>query len=526
MILLAFLDVLCYNLPMINNTKTEDFITLSRTEYESMKQQIAWLMEQLKLSKRKQFGSSSEKSDYDQTYLFNEAEAAADLSATEPDIEDIKAYKRKKPRTIDRLPLDLPVEIIEYELPEDERLCPDCGGDLHTMGRETRDELKLIPAKASITRHVRHTYACRSCEKNAEHPVFVKAPMSEPVIKSSFASPEAIAHIAHQKFVMGLPLYRQEKDWERNGVHLSRQTMSNWLIRSAEDWLKPIYSRLHQLLCAEEVLHADETTLQVLHEPNREAESKSYMWLYRTCGDAKHPIVLYDYKTSRSGEHPKEFLRDFKGYLHTDGWEEYRRRLPADITVVGCWAHCRRRYEAAYKALTEKDRPGSETMRGLQFCDRLFALERVYDKLPTDDFFQARRLAREERSRPLMEEFFAWAEKTERDMNPGLLLGKAIQYTVNQRVWLERVLLDGRLELSNNRAERSIKPFVIGRKNWLFSNTPTGADASAILYSIMETAKENSVNPFDYLTAVFRKAPNMAKGESADDLLPWNLMNC
>ena len=508
---------------MNNNTKPEDTITLSKSEYESMKQQIAWLLEQLKLSKRRQFGVSSEKSGYDQSSLFNEAEASADLSADEADMEDIKAYKRRKPRAIDRLPPDLPVETIEHELPEDERFCPDCGSALHTMGRETRDELKLIPAKASITRHVRHTYACRNCEKNAEQPVFVKAMMPEPVIKGSFASPEAIAHIASQKFVMGLPLYRQEQDWERNGVHVSRQTMSNWLIRSAGDWLKPVCDRLRQLLCAGEVLHADETTLQVLREPNREAESKSYMWLYRTSGDAEHPIVLYDYQTSRSGTHPKEFLRDFKGYLHTDGWEEYHRRLPADVTVVGCWAHCRRRYEVAYKALAGKDRPGSETIRGLQFCDRLFALERVYDKLPADGSFHARHLAREERSRPVMAELFAWAETTDKAVNPNSLLGKAIRYTLNQRIWLERVLLDGRLELSNNRAERSIKPFVIGRKNWLFSNTPGGADASAVIYSIVETAKENHVAPFDYLTAVFRKAPNMTEGQSVDDLLPWNL---
>ena len=489
-----------------------------------MKQQIAWLMEQLKLSKRKQYGTSSEKSDYEQMRLFNEAEVTADLSDDDPSDEEVKAYKRKKPRTIDRLPPDLPVEIIEHELPEEERFCPECGGALHIMGCETRDELKLIPAKASITRHVRHTYACRNCEKNAEQPVFVKAEIPKPVIKGSFASPEAIAHIASQKFVMGLPLYRQEKDWERNEIYLSRQTMSNWLIRSAEDWLKPVYERLHQLLCASECLHADETTLQVLKEPNREAESRSYMWLYRTSGDAKHSIVLYEYQTSRSGAHPKAFLGDFKGYLHTDGWEEYRRRLPDDITIIGCWAHCRRRYEAAYKALAANDRPGSETLRGLQFCDRLFALERIYNKLPADDLFHARRLAREERSRPVMDGFFAWAEKLDPSVNPNTLLGKAIRYTLNQRLWLERVLLDGRLELSNNRAERSIKPFVIGRKNFLFANTPKGANASAMIYSIVETAKENGVNPFDYLSALFRKAPNMPENAIIiDNLLPWNL---
>ena len=262
---------------MENGTKTRETVTIPKTEYESLKQQVAWFMEQLRLSKRRQFGVSSEKSDYAQISLFNEAESLSDLSKVEPELKEVKAYRRKKCRNAsERLPPDLPVEVIEYELPEGERCCPDCGGLLHVMGRENHEELKLVPAKAVITRHVRHVYACRSCEKNAEHVKFVKAKMPNPVIKGSFASPEAVAHIASQKFVMGVPLYRQEQEWERNGIQLSRQTMSNWLIRCANDWLKPIYERLHQLLCDSEVLHADETTVQVLHESERAAQSKVF----------------------------------------------------------------------------------------------------------------------------------------------------------------------------------------------------------------------------------------------------------
>lgn len=235
-------------------------------------------MEQLKLSKRRQFGVSSEKSAGEQLSVFNEAEATADPSVAEPNLEEVKAYRRKKSRTAaDRLPPDLPVEIIEHELPQTEQRCPDCGETLHVKGCETREELKLIPAKAVIVRHVRHAYACRACEKNTDHATIVKAPMPEPVLKGSFASAEAVAHLMTQKFVMGVPLYRQEQEWERSGVHLSRQTMSNWLLRCAEDWLKPIYDRLRQLLCKGEVLHADETTLQVLHEPGRAAQTKSTM---------------------------------------------------------------------------------------------------------------------------------------------------------------------------------------------------------------------------------------------------------
>ena len=359
----------------------------------------------------------------------------------------------------------------------------------------------------------------RSCEKNAESVPFVKARMPEPVIKGSFASPEAVAHIAAQKFVMGIPLYRQEQEWERNGVLISRQTMSNWLIRCAENWLKPIYGKLHELLRARPVLHADETTLQVLREPDKAAQSKSYMWLYRTSGDAEHPIVLYDYQPSRSGKHAAEFLRKFQGFLHTDGYAEYHRRLPDGITVVGCWAHCRRKFDEALKADPKKGQASSDSLRGKQFCDRLFELERDFSGLPPDE----KRQAREERSRPVMEAFFSWAEKMINTALPKTLLGQAVRYALDQRLWLERVLLDGRLELSNNRAERSIKPFVIGRKNWLFNNTPKGAEASAMIYSIIETAKENNINPFEYLAAVFRQAPNLPTGSSIDSLLPWNL---
>ena len=196
---------------MNNNIKTEEMVTIPKSEYETLKQQVAWLMEQLKLSRRRQFGVSSEKSIYEQPSLFNEAESLADPTAAEPDIEEVKAYRRKKSQRADRLPPDLPVEVIEHELPEDERQCPDCGSGLHVMGRETRDELKLIPAKAVIARHVRHVYACRRCEKDKEHTPIIKAKMPEPVIKGGFASPEAIAHMAAQKFVMGIPLYRQEQ---------------------------------------------------------------------------------------------------------------------------------------------------------------------------------------------------------------------------------------------------------------------------------------------------------------------------
>jgi hypothetical protein len=310
---------------------------------------------------------------------------------------------------------------------------------------------------------------------------------------------------------MGLPLYRQEQEWERNGILLSRQTMSNWLIKSALDWLIPIYVRMCDLLLARSNLHADETTLQVLREPGKTPQSKSYIWLYRTGSDAKNHIVIYEYQPGRGAKYPKEFLKAFKGFLHTDGYDAYHD-LPDDITVVGCWAHVRRKFNDALKIIPEHERIGTATFQGKHFCDCLFALERKFSEMTAGE----RHEARDEKLKPLMVEFFAWCENSR--VLPKSPIGQAIGYALDQRKWLENVLLDGRTELSNNRAERSIKPFVIGRKNWLFCNSATGADVNAMFYSLVETAKENGLNPFEYLSEVFRRAPN---GASVDELLPW-----
>ena len=465
-------------------------------------------MEQLKLAKHKQFGASSEQTPPDQLCLFNEAEACADLSAPEPDITTVKTHTRKKTRlTTDKLPDDLPIEEVIHELRSDERGCPECDGELHKMGQEARDELKLIPAKAVIIRHIRYTYACRDCEKNSDDgtpTLFVKASMPEPVIKGGFASPEAIAHIATQKYFMASPLYRQEQEWGQNGIALSRQTMANWLIKASELWLEPIYNVMKVQLLSRDVLHADETTNQVLHEPGKTAQSKSYMWLYRTSGDTKHSIALYEYQPSRKHTHPKEFLKDFSGFLHADGYDGYHK-LPENITVVGCWAHMRRKFTDALKPVPKDKWTETDAGKGLAYCDKLFYLEKQFVLLTSEE----RLNERERLSKPLVDEFYAWIESLEE--LPKSLLGQAQFYAQSQRKYLTRYLLDGRLEISNNRAERSIRPFTIGRKNWLFNNTVYGAKSSAVYYSLIVTAKENGLNPYEYLTWVLANAPNLGK---------------
>jgi hypothetical protein len=293
--------------------------------------------------------------------------------------------------------------------------------------------------------------------------------------------------------------------------------MSNWLIKAAFDWLEPVYDALKEILCLRKVLHADETSLQVLHEPGKPARAKSYMWLYRTSGDTGNPIVLYECQPDRKAEHPKLFLKNFNGYLHADGYEGYHD-LSADIKVVGCFAHVRRKFDEAIKGLPKKDQHGSKAAIGKLFCDKLFSLERDFANLKAEERFQKR----QELSKPVFDEFYEWVGT----LNPPPKTGfyTAVVYARNQREYLERYLEDGRLEISNNRAERSIKPFVVGRKNWLFANTPRGAKTSAILFSIIETAKENGLNPFEYLVYVLSNAPNWnirSNINNLERLLPW-----
>jgi len=487
---------------------------------EELTRQLEWFHDQLKLSKHKQFGTSSEKNLFNQLSIFNEAEAVADELPEELEDEfvTVPEHRRKKKTrlTTDKLPDNLPIEEIEHTLPEDQCVCPECNGDLHVMGREFRDELKIIPAKASILRHVTCTYACRNCEKNSDKVPVIKSKAPEPVIKGGMPAPETLAHIAVQKYMMASPLYRLEKEWKMNGIHISRQTMSNWVIAGCQRHLLPLYTEMKELLLKHDVLHADETTVQVLKEAGKKAESKSQMWLYRTSGEAKHQIVVFEYQPDRKHKRPKDFLEGFSGFLHADGYEGYHR-LPDNIVVTGCWSHMRRKFVDALRLIPEEKQKGTIAATGLGYCDRLFDLEKQFASLSHEDRHQKR----QDRSKPVIEKFYEWVDGTL--CLPKSVEGQALTYAVNQRQYLENYLLDGRLELSNNRAERAIKEFAIGRKNWLFKNTPSGADSSAVYYSLVATASENNMNPYEYLTWVFKNVPNLGKPgyvESITDLLP------
>jgi hypothetical protein len=351
-----------------------------------------------------------------------------------------------------------------------------------------------------------------------------------------------VAFLASQKFVMSIPLYRQEQHIESLGVFISRQTMANWMVQAGKV-LTPIHNRMHELLISCEVLHADETTVQVLHETGRAATSESTMWMFRT-GNDNAPIVLFDYQTTRAGKNAKDFLNGFGGYdlasktiavrkyLHVDGYAGYESvphwiirgdsKVP-DVILVGCWAHARRKFSDAVAVLKPEDRkPGKTTVSedGLKKCNELFAVERDLKHVTP-----AERLAgRKQRSEPLIRKFKEWLDEKAIQVLPKSALGQAIAYCLGQWTKLIAFLQDGRLELDNNRAERSIKPFVIGRKNWLFANTPKGATASAVIYSIVETARENGLIPYEYLKYLFERLPNIDTKDSAalDNLMPWS----
>ena len=278
--------------------------------------------------------------------------------------------------------------------------------------------------------------------------------------------------------------------------------MSNWTLRASDDWLRPVYEAMHRRLVREEVLHADETTLQVLKEPGKSAQSKSYMWLYRTGAHASHPMVLYEYRPDRKASNAEKFLNGFTGWLHADGYPGYHS-LPERIRVVGCWAHLRCKFDEAVKSLPKKDQSDSAALQGQAYCSKLFFIEWEMQELPPEERYEQRL----KRSKPVMDALLAWASTNR--AAPKSALGKELYYLEEQWPDLIRVLEDGRLELSNNLAERSMKPFVIGRKNFLFANTPHGAQSSAVIYSMIETAKANHLE-YRYLVWVLQSAPNLA----------------
>ncbi len=489
------------------------------TELAETKSELESLKNLIRLQNHRAFGRSSEKVADGQEPLplegFNEAEATADPDAPEPEWEEVKPHKRKKRRRQKDLLKGLPEKVIEHKLADEELACSCCGEQRSVIGKHETRELEVIPAQVWVNVHVEYAYSCKACEKDesTEEPAVVEAQKPKPPLPGSIAAPSMIAHTMDQKYTMGVPLYRQAQQWQRLEIALSRQTLSNWVIKASDLWLDPLWNRMKEFLLEQDIILADETTVQVLQEDGKKATSKSYMWLYQSGRDGP-PIVLLEYQPSRSGAHPKEFLQGFSGFLCTDGYAGYNQ---TDAIRVGCSSHGRRKFiEAIEAAGGEAKAP--RAVEGRRFFDQLFHLEQQWaDKSPEE-----RHQLRQIHSKPVLEAFSAWLHETKANSQGRSLLRRATEYCLSQWEALNNFLLDGRLEISNNAAERSIKPYVISRKNFLFCNTPNGAQASATTFSLIESAKANGLKPFEYLKHVFTHLPNATSSE-LDSFLPWSL---
>lgn len=487
---------------------------LLKQRVEELEAKVNHYEELFRLNQHQKFAASSEQTHPDQLSFFNEVEKESAEKIQEPDTEMI-LKKRKNGRSKSRKTYDdLPIEKVHYTLTEDQTTCPKCEGSLHEMKTEVRKELKIIPAQVKVVHHIRQVYACRKCDQEGTEGIFVTEPMPKPLMPGSMVSPSLLAFIMERKY--NQPLYRQEKAFENFGIDISRQNMATWMMHGANTWLRPLYERMHVLLKNELVIHADESPLKVIDEKNK---AKGYMWLYASAKSAVHPMFLYDYQPSRSQKNPKNFLKGFSGYLQTDGYSGYN--AVEGVTQVGCLAHARRKFNDALRALPEDAQISrTKSSEGLKFCNQIYHFEKQYTDLLPDQCFERRK----KEVRPVLDTFKSWLEEQKRSTVPKSRLGEAVKYCLNQWDKLINFMLDGHIAVDNNLAERAIKPFVIGRKNYLFSKSPKGAAASAMSYSIIETAKANNLNPFLYLTYLFEQLPNIdiTDDSALDALLPWS----
>lgn len=498
----------------------EETILKQKAEIDELKRKLEHMNEVFANAQRARFGQSSEKNTYvlqEQTSLFNEAESSQDHKAEEPkpEIIFVEAHERKKKRSQAEMLKHLPEEEVLLEIPEDQLVCGKCGGKMKPIGKKfLRHEMQIIPKQIKLLAYYAVTYACDHCEKDTgfAHIISVKPPV--PLMKHSLASPSTVAYIMTQKYVDGLPLARQEKMWAREGISLSRSTMANWVIQCSEVWLKPLYRHMKQELLTHCVIHADETVVQVLKEDGKPATSESRMWLYASAALLKHQVRLFEYQPDRSGKRPESFLRGFTGCLVTDGYAGYNQ--VQGVTHCGCWAHARRKWrEAMPDGATVKT---SKAAIGFRYCNKLFAEERkcvLYKP-------EYRKEYRQNRELPLLEEYFAWLNTVHPEK--GSKLEEAVRYSLNQKQHLMAYLDNGEVPISNNLAENAIRPFTLGRKNWLFCDTPKGAEASAVVYSLVESAKANGIEPFAYLQHVLVQLPYFGKSPSHEELetlMPW-----
>ena len=519
-----------YTEEKLNSLDKETIIQLFLSQQEQLKQidqTLQLVLEQVADLKRHRFGRSSERHETEaqisfmevdgKIVFFNEAEAVAEEESGEAAgiATRQKPQKRQGKREEDLS--GLPVVVIEHSMSEEE-LEERFGKDgFKQLPDEVYRRYGFIPAKVEVEEHHVKVYAGKKTDE------IVRAPHPECLLRGSLVSPSLEAAVMNAKYVNAVPFYRQEQEFERYGLHISRQNMANWTIQCADRYLAILYDYLHEKMYSYHVLQADETPVLV-NKDDRPAGKKSFMWVYRTGRMyTDYQIVLYEYQKTRNASHPREFLKDFNGICVTDGYQVYHtiETEREDLKIAGCWSHARRRFDEAVKALPKATQKDSRAYLALTMIQAIYREEKRLKDLPAEE----RKLRRQLSVRPLVEAYFTWARENILKVPQKSKTWEGFNYSINQEKYLKVFLDDGEVPMDNNAAEQSIRGFCIGKKNWVMIDTIAGAKSSAIIYSIAETAKANNLKPYDYFEYLLSEIPKHLDDTDLsflDDLLPWS----
>jgi transposase len=494
--------------------KQNKTVTSHEKQISTLYRIIDALQEEKRLDRARRFAASSEKGAL-QYCLFDEAEQLVEESQSDPEMlnpdEDVEVKSHKRRGGRKPLPADIPRVIITHELSKEEQRCA-CGCDMEKIDEVTSEQLDIIPAQLTVIEHVRYKYSCKQCKQAPK-----TAPMPPQPIPKSRASAGFLAYVATNKYADGLPLYRQCHALKRLGIEQERHTLAHQMIKAGQ-LSQPLINLYHDKALEYPVLQMNETRTQVLKEPDKAASSQSYMWVMRG-GPPGQTVVCFTYDPSRRQTVPERLLSGYEGYLQTDGYGGYNRITKEEtITGVGCWQHARRKFTDAQKAIKRSEKQSfARVQQALRFIGRLYAIEKTIKNKESEERYEIR----QEKSLPVLAELKKWLDQ--QNVNPEGKLGEAINYTLKQWPRLLVYCEDGRLEIDNNLIENKIRPFAIGRKNWLFSASQKGATASGNLYSLIETAKANDLNEYAYLKYIFAELPKATCVEDYEKLLPWNV---
>lgn len=491
--------------------------------------QIENMMQVLLHARKERFGAKSEASIPGQMSLFSDAEQEALAKALEEQKQEL-AVPDKKPSVakksgISRRKLEsLPVEVTVCEL-DPKETCDLCGAPLKKVGQKTvRSEVEYIRAKVIIRQYVQTVYKCTVCgsaESPREQDHFVSAALPKPLLNHCIVSPSMMTEILYEKYFKGVPLNRQENMWLDLGIIITRKDMAYWTNRVCEEWLQPVVDVIHRHMLEEcKVIHADETRIQCNHEPGRKAHTDSFMWVLVSGENEPHKMVLFHYTMTRNGDHAKELLDGWHGSLVTDAYAGYEK--VEKITHGLCWSHVRRKYiDSIPLDSSGKEIPGSKGAEARKLIDQLFYIEGLIKSLPEKEKLEKR----QELSQKVLDAFWSWVESTSALHTTNTKLTEALSYSVNQRTNLETFMHDGKIPISNNRAEQHIRPFATHRRAWLFADTQAGARANATAYSLIETARSYDLNVYEYIHYVLKRIPmldHQSHPENLEELMPWS----